>query len=222
MASTARELRDSIKSYMGFETDDLADSLIDDWIRAAMRRLNSENEWPWQLKFVTATVPAGGDIDGGYELKRARRILEVIRDDTRPLRSIEFGKALETWPDGGSAARPTHYTVFGASTGTMLRLWPGEDSDEYEVTVRYYEWPEEWPKKGTPPTTAFPIYEGAYEAIYRWVLNEALLREAQTAEASTMRAMYHQQVALLRDQLQVIPDGVRVGADNRISGGVSY
>ena len=215
------EIRESVKTYMALPQT--PDALIDGWVRSGLRRLNSESTWPWQRAAITTDVPAAGDIDNGHDLARCRRIVNVhlLRNDSNTsqnsLSQIEISEALRRWPTVQyPASRPQVYTAIQSGTGQRIRLWPGDNDDKYSVYIDYYAWPPEWPIPGTPPPQQIPIDLAAHDAIWRWALSEALLREGQIAESGTMRALFHQQVQQLKSSFAMIPTGFRVGADNRI------
>ena len=196
---------------------DLSENLIDEWVRSGLRRLNSEAAWPWTKQIATPTVPALGSLEDGYTIPRCRRIITVTYSVQGELRQLEIGEALRLWPSiNYPGDRPRVYTISQVSDGQRIRLWPGSDDDAYEVTVQYYEWPPEWPLEWSAPTEMIPVDAAAHEAVMLWALNRALLREEQQAQASTVRAMYHQQVTKLRESLVVLPAGFRMGSDDRL------
>lgn len=221
LADMREEVRDTLSV-------NLSNDLIDGWLRRGHRKIAQAAEWPWHYVDLTTTLVQSGGATAATSITRARRVINVFDTYSGDLQEIAWRTALDRFvANTGSptAAYPSYYSVIedhGAdaddSPVLRVRLWPASDTDRADCVVSYLRAVGAWPTRGIHETAEpSPLPDEMHDLLVTWALNEANIREGDTAMAAPYYSSFNSDLEMLRDKyVQTSGTDVRVGGGNDI------
>lgn len=140
------DIRTYVRTFLDVDSEELPDSLLDEWVRSGFRRVTRrELRWPWLKKSWNFTPTSGTPT---YELGVIADDLESVEhiaDDLWDLVQIQPSEA--EWRYGPKAqyqiARPQAWSQWGDG----IRFWPIPDGN-YPLVIRGYRSTLDWISAG--------------------------------------------------------------------------
>lgn len=214
------EMRSYIKNYLELTdaASGLAENLIDTWVRAAHRRVQSEADWRWLYETRSVNVKRTGALSTGTTLDNVAHVVAVADTTSQQqlLRLLTWEDALQRWnspDDHGPAYGYTAVsdTSHSGNAAVILRIWP-PDSADLACLVRVKVVVDAWPTDTTRDDSTPPLPHPFHDSIQMYALSDALQREGYPDDARAMLARYHQQINNLRnDYVSTVAGNVIVG-----------
>ena len=198
---TVQQFRDFVRLATDSDTEDIPDSLIDEWLQDGVQQIRQRAvEWPWYKATATTTTVAG---QAAYSLPTdsdGNTLRDIIYADgpyDPMVRLVERDARRAFFVANGNTATqgaPQAFSIWG----TTLTLWPTPDA-EYTVTWYGYRDLDGW-YTGAAATPDVPnVGEGCLNS---WMLSRAFLHLSDTQLATNHKLDFDEKLArLAEDQL---------------------
>ena len=179
-------LRQLVRDISRTETQDVADSVLDQYMQEGYNELMANRLWPWAFALTPETVQLVVD-QNEYTLDpKVKKVLAVIETEQRyPLTSVSQSDWARTQESIDSTSRPVWYT-FARKT---LFLWPVPATTD-TLDVYYYEHPD-FGTPGSPDDADEPEFDEAYHTILvDWSLSRLWEQEEDLEKADDYRGRF--------------------------------
>jgi hypothetical protein len=183
------DILDAVRTITELEEDDIPDSLLELFLRDGYNRVvDLERRWPFLEVTFTLTCTAGQQAYtiNDFTNDDIREVISLVKDNSLRLSYIDYDEAetqflaVET-PVG----RPTFFSFWNG----QIHLFP-KPTENYELTVRAYRYPDDWVTAGTEPDGPagfdLPMIYYVVARVYAWQEEVGMAQEYERTFADAI------------------------------------